>query len=387
MGNNRVQEVAASTGTQWGTSMTADDIYTVAGSSTAAYGYSGDGGAATSALLFEPIGVAVDSAGDLYIADSANDRIREVRGHERRAVVTEHDRRLHLHHRRQRQWRRHGGRRTGHLGRAARPSSLAFGPSGTFYITDEINNVIREVSAGASPFTMSPVPGAVTVNESTGAKITFYPQVAGSCTSPLVVAGGYCALPEDLTAALTYNSTTHTYSFSSDPAETYTYNSTGQLTAETDAAGDTLTLTYGSPSPGSGNCPSTASSCNTITSAGGRALVIGFNSGGFVTSVTDPLGRSWTYAYNSSNDLTSVTDPMSRVTSYTYGDGTTGNPLLVNDLLTVTKPNAQSGGPDAGDSTVNVYNSAGQVTSQTDPMGFVTTLNYPGSIRRLVPER
>jgi YD repeat-containing protein len=177
---------------------------------------------------------------------------------------------------------------------------------------------------------------------------------------------------------LTYNSTSHTYAFSPDPSETYAYTSTGQLTGETNAAGDTLSVSYATPSPGSGNCPSTATSCNTITSAGGRALVVGLNSSGLITSVTDPLGRSWTYAYNSSSDLTSVTDPLSRVTSFTYGKGTTGNPLLVNDLLTVTKPNAQSGGPDAGDETVNIYNAAGQVTTQTDPMGFVTTFNYSG---------
>ncbi len=35
-----------------------------------------------------------------------------------------------------------------------------------------------------------------------------------------------------------------------------------------------------------------------------------------------------------------------------------------------------SGGPDAGDATVNVYNAANEVTSQTDPMGFKTTFNY-----------
>ena len=40
---------------------------------------------------------------------------------------------------------------------------------------------------------------------------------------------------------------------------------------------------------------------------------------------------------------------MGNVTSYTYGAGSTGNPLLANDLLTITDPNAQPGGPDAGD--------------------------------------
>jgi len=51
-------------------------ISTVAGNG--ATGHSGDGGPATSASLHYPYGVAVDSAGNLYIADTANDRIRKV---------------------------------------------------------------------------------------------------------------------------------------------------------------------------------------------------------------------------------------------------------------------------------------------------------------------
>src|SRR5207302_1836662 len=41
-------------------------------------GFSGDGGPATSAELNEPTGVAVDSAGNLFIADYGNNRIRRV---------------------------------------------------------------------------------------------------------------------------------------------------------------------------------------------------------------------------------------------------------------------------------------------------------------------
>ncbi|WP_338044714.1 hypothetical protein [Paenibacillus periandrae] len=41
-------------------------------------GYSGDGGPAASALLNQPMGVAVDSSGNLYIADSINFVIRKV---------------------------------------------------------------------------------------------------------------------------------------------------------------------------------------------------------------------------------------------------------------------------------------------------------------------
>jgi sugar lactone lactonase YvrE len=64
--NNCIRKVSASTGY----------ISTVAGNGTA--GFSGDGAAATDAELYAPQGLAVDSAGNLYIADTYNSRIREV---------------------------------------------------------------------------------------------------------------------------------------------------------------------------------------------------------------------------------------------------------------------------------------------------------------------
>jgi uncharacterized protein (TIGR03437 family) len=64
-GNNRIRKVSLN-----GT------ISTYAG--TGIPGYSGDGGAAASAMLDQPQGIAVDSAGNLYIADTINNRIRQV---------------------------------------------------------------------------------------------------------------------------------------------------------------------------------------------------------------------------------------------------------------------------------------------------------------------
>ena len=70
-GNNVIRRVDSTTG----------DISTVAGSGNAVYpnsGFSGDGGPATKALLNSPLGIAVDSAGNFYIADYYDNRIREV---------------------------------------------------------------------------------------------------------------------------------------------------------------------------------------------------------------------------------------------------------------------------------------------------------------------
>lgn len=55
---------------------TSSTITTIAGNGIS--GYSGDGGKATSATLYYPLGVALDSGGNLYIADDGNGVIRKV---------------------------------------------------------------------------------------------------------------------------------------------------------------------------------------------------------------------------------------------------------------------------------------------------------------------
>ena len=74
--SDRIRVVAASTGTFYGQPMTAGDIYTVAGGGSNGLG---DGGPATFAEVF-PNGVALDHHGNLVIADTNNNRIREVAG-------------------------------------------------------------------------------------------------------------------------------------------------------------------------------------------------------------------------------------------------------------------------------------------------------------------
>jgi len=66
-GNTRVREIVSQTGI----------IATIAGNGT--QGYSGDGGLAVNAQLNTPMAAATDSAGNLYIADAANNAVRVLR--------------------------------------------------------------------------------------------------------------------------------------------------------------------------------------------------------------------------------------------------------------------------------------------------------------------
>ena len=66
--DNRIRKVTSSSG----------NISTFAGNS--GYGFAGDGGPATSAQLSAPRGICLDSAGNLYLADRWNNRIRKIAG-------------------------------------------------------------------------------------------------------------------------------------------------------------------------------------------------------------------------------------------------------------------------------------------------------------------
>ena len=120
--NCRIRKVAAGT------------ISTVAGNGTC--GFSGDGGPATAASLSYPMGIALDTAGNLYIADALNDRIRKVSGGTITTVAG-------------------NGRETfsGDGGPAPSasliaPGGVALDSGGDIYIADSGNSRIRKVSQG-----------------------------------------------------------------------------------------------------------------------------------------------------------------------------------------------------------------------------------------------
>ncbi len=118
---------------------TTDVITTVAGNGTS--GFSGDGGPATAAQLKSPRGVALDGAGNLYIADTNNHCIRKV---DAAGVITTLSR---------------SGLFGGYGGdggplaeaRLNAPSSVALDGSGNLYIVDRSNHRIRKVSPPPPP--------------------------------------------------------------------------------------------------------------------------------------------------------------------------------------------------------------------------------------------
>lgn len=108
---------------------------TVAGTGTS--GNTGDGGQATAARLNTPVRVAFDAAGNLFIADSGNNKIRKVTmstgvistvaGSGTAGNTGD------------------GGQAT--VARLRSPYDMAFGPDGSMYIADRTNHKIRKVAS------------------------------------------------------------------------------------------------------------------------------------------------------------------------------------------------------------------------------------------------
>jgi sugar lactone lactonase YvrE len=152
------------------------DIITVAGDGT--QGSGGDGGPAAWAQLCFPEGVAVDAAGDLFIADSGNERVREVVAATGDIITVA------------------GTDSAGYSGddgpaTAAElgfPEGVAVDSAGDFFISDHVDQRIREVAAGAL---VTITPAATNVSVTTVAMVLGDPTDAlvAHVASPTAVVG------------------------------------------------------------------------------------------------------------------------------------------------------------------------------------------------------
>ena len=119
--NNRIRKVDAN-----------GIISTVAGSS-GTEGYSGDGGPAVNAQLNEPEGVTVDGSGNLYIADTDNNRIRKVNPNGIIITIVGTGTSGYS-----------GDGGSGILAQVDGPAGLAMDSSGSLYIADKYNYALRK---------------------------------------------------------------------------------------------------------------------------------------------------------------------------------------------------------------------------------------------------
>ncbi len=128
-GNNRIRVVSSATG----------NISTIAGSGNGG-GYTGDGGPATKARLNTPKGIALDPAGNIYVGDRFNSVIRIITPNGNIATIA-------------------GSANGGYSGDGGlatnatlfQPTGVAVANSGKIYIADTGNNVIRLLTPTAQP--------------------------------------------------------------------------------------------------------------------------------------------------------------------------------------------------------------------------------------------
>ena len=132
-------------------------ISTVAGTGT--FGYTGDNGPAASALIGTPQGLAVDSSGNLYISDSVNNVVRKVTASGTISTFA-------------------GNGKTGYTGTNGpaigaslnAPNGLALDAAGNLYIAETNNNRVMKVSAGT--ITVYAGNGVNSLSASTGTALT-----------------------------------------------------------------------------------------------------------------------------------------------------------------------------------------------------------------------
>ena len=168
-------------------------------SSGCAGAFAGDKGPATSARLNHPSGLAFDSGGNLYIADTNNYEIRKVSGGTITTVAGNNG---------------GGANYAGDLGLATSaslwdPPGVVVDSAGNIYIADAYNNVIRVVCVTQTPFACtnsaftSPTTGSV--QWVTGDINTFAGNDVNSCNAPATCGAGYTGDGGIATGALLNN--------------------------------------------------------------------------------------------------------------------------------------------------------------------------------------
>jgi RHS repeat-associated protein len=176
---------------------------------------------------------------------------------------------------------------------------------------------------------------------------------ANGSTTPFTINSGSFTAPAWVQATLVQNED-GSYTYTLPDGDTENFNSSGVLTSEADANGNTTSLSYND-----------AGQLTTITDAAGQQITLTYNDAGLVASATDPSGLTVYYTYDGSDNLTGVSD-SSGLSTYRWEFGYDGS----HQMTSMTDAD--------GNTTTSEYDSSNRVVSQTDPLDQTTTWSYSG---------
>lgn len=304
-------------------------------------GFGGDGGSASQALFKNPTGLVASADGDLYIADTGNQRIRKIT---KAGTVSTYA----------------GNGSTGNAqgtqaaldANFTNPTELTMGPDNVLYVLDTGNYRIRTVtpdgfvhnfaggngisgvntldgtpasSAGMSPHSLAfRSDGSIFYVDATRIRMV-------TSGFGLPVAGGQYQIPSD------------------DGSEIYVFASNGQHLRTLNGLTGATKLTFGYDSN---------QRLISITDAFNNVTQIGRGSDGRPTQITSPYGQSSQLSVDANGYLSSMTNPNGETYSIQYsGEG------LMSQF---TKPN--------GGISVFTYDDLGQLTKDQNPGGGFISL-------------
>ena len=316
-------------------------ITTHAGTGTG--GFSGDGGPATSAQLLAPSGVVADTAGNLFIVDSSNQRIRSVDA--AGAIST------------------YAGNPppgatgfSGDGGSAAAAefsftsdifagvvSQLAVAPDGRLTIADTGNDRVRQI--------MEPLPGFAA-----GERL-----VASGDGSDLFVfssSGRHLRTLDAVTSDTTY---------------TFGYDGAGRLTTIADLDGQVTKiqrLADGTPTAivAAGGQQTTLTLgddgfLSRVSDPGGHAVLLGYGEGGLLTSETDPNGNRHEFEYDLTGRLRKDADPAGGFLSLSREDSSDFKyEVTSKTAMSRTRRYSVEQLPGGGSERINTFPSGAQMT-------------------------